>query len=285
MRGPSLRIGGQAVIEGVMMKSERSLAIAVRDRKGVSVKTRTLKKKRGWTKLPIVRGIVNLVEMLVIGMQALNYSMEKATGEENKLSALTMFLIMAFSLVFAVAIFKFIPLIVAQVIVGETRHAWLFSLIDGLAKIIIFFLYVYLIGRMKDIRRVFKYHGAEHMTVHCHEAGLPLTVRNARRFSPIHARCGTSFIVFVLIVGIIVYSFIPMGSTFLQKFLIRLALLPLIAGLAYEFLRLEHLFRDNALYLLLLSPGLLFQRLTTAQPSDSMIKVAIAALAKVRRMG
>ncbi|MBU0979921.1 MAG: DUF1385 domain-containing protein [Nanoarchaeota archaeon] len=282
-----MRIGGQAVIEGVMMKSDSSMAIGMRDGKDIKIIGKRLKpfsSRHRWARLPLVRGIVNLIEMLILGFRALNISASLASGEE-KISGWSMFLTMAVSLVLAVLLFKFIPLSVAQLAVGSSKSSWTFALIDGLVKIAIFFLYVYFIRRFKDIRRVFEYHGAEHKTVHAFEAEQPLTVDSVKKFSTLHARCGTSFIALVLILSIVVYAFIPMETTLLTKLMLRLLFIPLIAGISYEIIRLEHRFRGNRIFYAVLWPGMLFQHLTTSEPDKKQLQVAIAALKRVKKMG
>ncbi|MFH1408944.1 MAG: DUF1385 domain-containing protein [Nanoarchaeota archaeon] len=283
-----MKLGGQAVIEGVMIKSDTSVVIALQAGRKIKVIGERLKPfsaKHPWATLPLIRGVVNLIEMLILGTRALNISTRYADDEEEKLSPLSIFLTMLISLIIAVLIFKFIPLFIAQASVGSSSNSALFALIDGLVKVAIFFLYVFIIGRFKDIQRVFQYHGAEHMSVHCHEAKRPLTVKNVARFSPLHPRCGTSFLVLVLLISIIFYAFIPNSASLPLKLFIRLLLLPLIAGVAYEFIRLEHKMRNTVFINIILFPGMLFQKLTTAKPKPQQIRVAIAAVKKAKAMG
>lgn len=285
-----LTAGGQAVIEGVMMRSKTHLAIAVRKPNGkISVKKEkivSLADRIRILSLPFIRGIIYLFEMLIIGIKAINYSATEALEEdEEEISsfAIVLSLILAFGL--AILLFKFIPLLIAQMLsnkfdVVESNYI-LFNLIDGAIKISLFILYLFFISFMEDIQRVFQYHGAEHKAVYCYEARKPLTVKNVQKFSPLHTRCGTSFILFVLVLSIFVYTFIPKDYGFWAKFGLRIAALPIIAGISYELLKFTGKHHKNPLLKIVIFPGLMIQKLTTRRPDDSQVEVAIKALKSV----
>ena len=277
------KIGGQAVINGVMMKSPGRMAIAVRKGRRIIIKARKLslwsERLRKWI---IIRGVVSLFEMLSLGIKSLNYSADIAAGNEKGKSSSSSW-VMAVTTIFALALgiglFKFLPLLAAQLLSPESYIV--FNLIDGLTKIAIFIAYVYAISFFKDIHDVFEYHGAEHKAVNCYEAGKKLTVANAQKFSTVHARCGTSFIFIVLLLSIAVYIFIPKSLPFYMKLLYRLLLLPLIAGMSYEIMKLSAKFSDNPIFSAVSLPGRLIQLITTQEPDNGKVEVAIAALKKV----
>ncbi len=279
------KIGGQAVIEGVMMRSENKMAIAVRNPEGkIITKTQKLdllsEKMKKWF---FIRGIVNLIEMLSQGIKALNFSADVSLGEDYNTEKKNSWFIFLITVVFGVGIglfiFKFLPLLVAQWINPSSNI--LFNIIDGSLKLLIFIAYVYGISLMKDVRRVFEYHGAEHAAVHCYEAKEKLTVKNAKKYSTIHPRCGTSFIMIVILVSVIVYTFIPMGFSFIEKLIYRILLLPIIAGIAFELLKLGAKYENNLFLKFLSRPGLWIQKITTQPPDDEQLEVALVALKKV----
>ncbi|MFH1065992.1 MAG: DUF1385 domain-containing protein [Nanoarchaeota archaeon] len=278
-------VGGQAVIEGVMMRNGNKIAVAVRKGKKIIVKKQKIKsitEKKPWG-FPIIRGAVGLFETLGIGIKTLNWSADIAAGEEDKKQSAWPFVTaIIIATAFALVIFKLIPLGIAQFFsrLGlDSRFS--FNLVEGISKITILVAYIWLIGRMKDVKRLFQYHGAEHKAVNCHEAKKALTVANAMKFSPIHPRCGTSFILFVLIISIIVYIFVPMNFSFGLKLAARLALLPVIAGVAYEILKLSAKYQKNVLVRVLMKPGLALQGLTTKEPAKKQMEVSIKALKEV----
>ena len=278
-------IGGQAVIEGVMMRSADKAAIAVRNPdKEIVVKKQDLKLlSKRLRKFIFIRGIVNLIETLVLGIKAMNYSAGIASGndEKNQGSGILFILMLLLSFGFAMLIFKLLPLLFAQFITNNLiESVFIFNLVDGAAKLSLFIIYVLIISRMKDVKEIFKYHGAEHMAIYCYENGRELTTENVREYPTCHPRCGTSFIAIVIIISIIVYMFIPKDASFLAKFSYRLALLPLIAGISYETLKLSAKYENKALKIFSL-PGLLIQRVTTKKPRDDQIEVAIASLKAV----
>ncbi|MBN1544634.1 DUF1385 domain-containing protein [Candidatus Woesearchaeota archaeon] len=277
-----LSIGGQAVIEGVLMKNEEKVAIAVRrpDKK-ISVKKekKTPISKRikflGW---PFFRGVVNLVEMLVMGIEALNYSANESLGEKDTKITKTEFAITTIiALAVAVGLFVFLPLYLAKV--TQTKGV-LFNLIDGVIRVVIFIIYILAISLMKDVRRLFEYHGAEHKTVNCYEDGKKLTVDNVKKYTTLHRRCGTTFLLIVLVTSIIIFSFI-VSDSFWIKLAGRILLLPVIAGISYELLKLGARFPKSILLNILVWPGLALQKLTTKEPDRKQMEVAITAFRAV----
>jgi uncharacterized protein YqhQ len=271
-------IGGQAVIEGVLMKNDNKIAIAVRKpNKKISVKKERMKpissriKFLGW---PFFRGTVNLVEMLVIGIKALNYSAAESIEEkEEKITAKEFTVTTIVAVVIAVGIFILLPLYLTKL--TQTKGV-VFNLIDGGIRIVLFVIYILAISLMKDVRRLFEYHGAEHKTVNCHEAGEKITVPNVKKYSTLHRRCGTTFILLVFVISIIVFSFVT-SETFWIKFASRIVLLPVIAGIAYELLKLGAKYPHSLFMNLLIYPGLGLQKITTREPDKKEIEVAIAA--------
>ena len=276
--------GGQAVIEGVMMKSPGYWTVAVRDQKGeVHLKAEKLKKLPGFLRLPLVRGVVGLYQALSIGIKAIEFSASKAYNEEEKpANPVVMGSTIVFAVLMGIGLFIFLPLYLTKLmgmfLSGVSRSSFIFNLVDGIIRVLIFLAYVSAIGLWKDMRRIFEYHGAEHKAIHAYEAGRDLDVENVKSFSPQHPRCGTSFLLIVMIISILTFSFIPQTWPFYAKFLSRLVLIPLIAGVSYELLKFSAKAKDNPAVNLLVLPGLLLQRLTTREPDDSQIEVAIRAL-------
>ena len=284
-------VGGQAVMEGVMMRSGNYVVTSVRNPKGKIVfrggKMSTISKRLPF-KLPFVRGIVVLFESLVVGMRSLNYSAEVASGKKGQKSSGSDVVLAVLSFVFAfaiaIALFKFVPLVLAQLasrFSASLENRFAFNALEGLIKLAIFVGYIALISRMKDIKRVFQYHGAEHKAINCFEAKKRLTVGNAGKFSTLNPRCGTSFLLFVIFISIVVYIFIPMGFSFWAKFGLRLLLLPVIAGVSYEMIKLASRYPRNILFHAVSAPGLWMQRMTTKEPDDRQLEVALFSLKKV----
>ena len=289
-------IGGQALIEGILMQGPDKRAVVVRGPEGLVSKVEPIKKRTGILTWPLIRGVVNFGSSMVNGVKALMYSADFFPEEEGEPSKFDQWLetklgseklqqvVVTFSVflgvLFSVALFFLLPTLLAGLIPGLKERAVLRTLIEGLFRIAIFLGYMILISRMKDMRRVFSYHGAEHKTIRCYEAQLPLTVENVRPQTRLHPRCGTSFLFAVVIVSILVSSLFsalwPISNTFL-RILSRLIMLPFIVAISYEFNRLvgRH---DNWLTRALSAPGMWFQHFTTNEPDDSMIEVAIAAL-------
>ncbi len=296
-------IGGQAVMEGVMMRSPRSYCVAVRKPDGEIVTEEKplarLSEKYPIFKLPLVRGLGTLGGAMWLGMKALKFSadcaLEQASGrskkageqESKKKDAGTgaMVLQIVFSLVFMIALYKFVPLYLATLL-GKHFHAFsgrlTINLVDGTLRIAIFLGFMYLLSRMKEMHRVFEYHGAEHRVVFNFESGQPVNVENAQRFVTWHPRCGTSFLMVVLIVALVCYAFLPFDS-FWAKFAARIALLPFIVGISYEVIRFAAQ-RRSGLLSVLTKPGLWLQRVTTQPPSNDQTEVAIHALQRAMQM-
>ncbi len=278
-------VGGQALVEGVMMQCDDKIAMAARKPSGKIVsRTRdfvSITKKYPW-KLPVLRGSIALFEILIIGTKALNWSTSVNMNEDEKpLSTWQVVATIVMALAFALLLFKFLPLGIAELLSSFKlfNNRYIFNLVEGVTKVFMVAFYIYVIGLMKDVRRVFMYHGAEHKAVNCYEAGKKLTVENASEFSTMHKRCGSSFILLVLFISIIVYVFLPIDISFWAKYGLRILLLPLIAGIAYEVLKLNAK-RDNVLLKVFVKPGLWLQKLTTREPDEKQLEVALHALKK-----
>lgn len=293
----SSNIGGQAVLEGVMMKHNEEYAVAVRKPDGeISVKKEKYHSIVKWkvlTTTPFIRGVFNFIDSMVIGIKTLTYSAsfyeeeeekeevltEEAVKKKEKKEKLLMGATVAFSVVAAVAIFMVLPYFLTSFLKGLIPSYQVRTVIEGLVRIGIFVLYVLLISRMEDIQRTFMYHGAEHKCINCIEHGLPLTVENVRKSSRQHKRCGTSFLFLVLAISIVLLLLIRVDSA-VMRVVVRILLLPVIAGISYEVLKLAGR-SDNILINLISSPGLAIQKLTTKEPDDDMIEVAIQAVEAV----
>ncbi len=271
-----LTIGGQAVIEGVMMRSTNKYAIAVRKpNKKISVKKFKLKDYPTLNKTPIIRGIFRFIETLSIGIKGISYSANESTGEQDNINAWEIFFTLIISIGMTILLFYMAPLFLAKIITKDT--GLLFNVIDGILRLIIFIAYLLIIAQLPDIKRIFQYHGAEHMTVHAYENKEKLTIKNIKKYSTLHPRCGTNFILIVFILSLLIFTMIPYRGYFFRLGT-RLLLLPLIAGLSYEFLKFAGKYQDNNFVKILTYPGLLLQKITTKKPEDKMIEVAIKSL-------
>lgn len=292
-------VGGQAVIEGVMMRSPNHITIAVRKTDGeIKVKRReyrTYTQRFKWLNLPILRGIINLFEMMMIGTEAINYSANEQLDEledkgapkkPTKLSKLIEYSMFAFSFIFAIALsiglFKFLPLWITTYLKSQSSyiadHDIIFNLIDGVIKMTIFLSYIFLLSLIPNFRRIFEYHGAEHKSIFNYEHKKELNVANAKQEIRFHPRCGTSFILIVFVFSILVYTIIPMQPDFWMNFAVRLAALPFIAGISYEYLKMSAKYADKTFVKALIAPGLWFQRLTTKEPDEKELAVGLASL-------
>lgn len=284
---PELMIGGQAVIEGVLMRGPDKYAVAIRHPSGRIVlkkeKDVSLTKKNKFLGLPFIRGIVVLIETMVLGFKALTFSANQGLHDkQEEIGTVELIVTFAISLIFALALFKFIPLTVATLFKNKLGGSnLLFNLIDGLSKFVIFILYILAISLMKDVKRLFQYHGAEHKTVYCYEDNKELSVKNVKKYSTAHPRCGTTFILVVLLISILFYLLIPFEMNFWLKLLIRVLFLPIITGLSYEWIKLTSKHPNKTHSKILAAPGLLVQRLTTREPDDKQIEVAIKSLKAV----
>lgn len=300
----SSNIGGQAVLEGIMMKNGENYAVAVRKPDGdIALEVETYHSIIKWkqlTKTPFIRGVFNFIDSLVLGMKTLTFSAsfyeeeeenekvangskkeptDKELAKKEKQEKILMGCTVAFSIVMAVAIFMVLPYFLINLLKNAVPSQGLRAVLEGVVRLAIFVGYILLISRMKDIRRVFMYHGAEHKCINCIEHGHLLTVENVRRSSKQHKRCGTSFLLFVMVISIVIFFFIRVESPLLRV-LLRIALVPVIAGISYEIIKLAGS-SDNVIVSILSKPGMWLQNLTTKEPEDDMIEVAIQAVEAV----
>ncbi len=297
-------IGGQAVIEGVMMRGPEKIATAVRKPDGeivVDEKSIGKGRKNKILKFPVIRGCVNFFDSMIVGIQALMYSakffevdedgnqieeekgkfekwLEEKLGSEKATNAVIYFAV-CLSLVFSVLMFIMLPAVIVGFLKGIIENHILLTATEGLVRIGIFIIYITLVSQMNDIKRVFMYHGAEHKSIHCYESGEELTIENVRKHSRLHPRCGTSFLLIVMVISIVVFSFISWENAF-TRLLLRLALLPVVAGISYEIIKFAGR-HDNWFTAVISAPGKWFQYITTNEPDDSQIEVAIASLKAV----
>ena len=291
-------IGGQAVLEGVMMKNKEKYAVAVRKPDGeIEVEVETyqgLAHGSKFKELPFIRGIFNFLDSLILGTRALNYSAsfyEEEEGKETKFDKamdkmsggngekLLSGIVTVISIMLAVGIFIILPYFISSLFDSFIRNRSLMAIIEGVIRIALFLLYVWGISAMKDIRRLYQYHGAEHKCINCIEKGRPLTVHNVMRSSRLHKRCGTSFIFFVMLVSIVLFFFIQVDNV-AEKVILRILLMPVVAGISYEIIRLAGR-TDNVFIKILSAPGMCIQRMTTREPDESMAEVAIASVEAV----
>lgn len=291
-------IGGQAVLEGVMMKNKEKYAVAVRKPDGeIEVEVETyqgLAHGSKFKELPFIRGIFNFLDSLILGTRALNYSAsfyEEEEGKETKFDKamdkmsggngekLLSGIVTVISIMLAVGIFIVLPYFISSLFESFIRNRSLMAIIEGVIRIALFLLYVWGISAMKDIRRLYQYHGAEHKCINCIEKGSPLTVHNVMRSSRLHKRCGTSFIFFVMLVSIVLFFFIQVDNV-AEKVILRILLMPVVAGISYEIIRLAGR-TDNVFIKILSAPGMWIQRMTTREPDESMAEVAIASVEAV----
>lgn len=300
------KIGGQAVIEGVMMRGLKSCALAVRKPDDTVEVIKIDMKPDGSKilKLPLIRGVVSFVDSLVTGMKTLMKSAEIAGVDledekpsklevyltekfgEKKIMNVMIYISVAIAIALSVGLFMVLPVLVGGVFsklvpidVGQQGNTWVLSIIEGFVRILIFLAYILLISKYKDIQRVFEYHGAEHKTINCYEANQELTVENVKKYPRLHKRCGTSFMFIVMIISMIVFLFVQTSNLWL-RLLSRIILVPLIAGISYEFLKLAGRSRSKLIFVLSY-PGLCLQKVTTKEPDDKQIETAILAVKKV----
>ena len=299
-------VGGQALLEGIMMRGKYNWGVAVREPTGgVYLEEHDLasgKDKNKWLRLPIIRGCIAFVESLMLGFKALEIAAEHAFDDEegqadseegsDSFGKGAMAASMAFGLLMGVALFIVAPALLTNLIVGEYDSATLtWNIVDGLLRVAVFVFYIWLIGRMGEIKRMFGYHGAEHKTIHCYEHGLPLTPENARSFPRLHVRCGTAFLIMVMVIAIVVYTVVPIKPLIVAwgvtnpalkltlVILVRIALMPVIAGVSYEItVKWAGSHPENPLVKLILWPGMQMQYLTTREPDDGQIECAIKAM-------
>jgi len=283
-------IGGQAVIEGVMMRAGNVWTVAVRNtEKDIVSKRENVRSLPKLLKLPVLRGVVALVQSLSIGIRALLYSAEASGHEEETPSSASLFFTVLVAFIIGIGLFLLLPLYATKllgIVFGSINNSSLiFNLVDGVIRVAVFLAYILAINMSGEIRRIFEYHGAEHKAVHAYEAGETLTPENADKFSTLHPRCGTSFLIIVMLMSILIFSLIPKDWHFAGKFLSRLVLIPLIAGLSYEFIKISSKKMKNPFIRLAAAPGLYLQKLTTGEPSHEQLEVAIRALKEVLKAG
>ena len=274
-------IGGQALIEGVMIKSPKYTSAAVRTEKGkiitIRERNKSLTTKYKILSLPILRGIIYLGEMLFTGTKMLTWSADQQTDEGDEFTNFQIALTVLLSLVATILIFVIAPYYLTKIFIKEPNLG--FNLLDGGFRVVIFLGYIYAISFFKDIHRVFQYHGAEHMAVHCYEHKKALTVKNIRKYAKEHPRCGTSFIIFVIILSILIFSFIKYPQWYFNIPL-RILVVPVIAGISYEMLKYSAKYKSSKLIGWIVIPGIWVQKITTKKPSAKQIEVAIAAVKK-----
>ena len=280
MKKPKIYVGGQAVIEGVMMRSPKTIATAVRTPSGeITVKKdaiQSIAERYPILKKPFLRGTVALVESLIYGMKSLSYSAQAAGEEEEQLSSWQMALTMGISVLLAIVFFLVIPTYAAKFIPGVSDSAFRLNVVEGVLRLAIFLLDIWAISLTSDIRRVFEYHGAEHKTIWTYESGEELTVENVQRHSRLHPRCGTNFLLIVMVVSIFVFAFLGWPS-FIERIISRIVLMPVVAGISYEMIRLAGRTTSPVIQTIF-RPGLWLQYLTTREPHADQIEVAIEAM-------
>lgn len=291
-------IGGQALLEGVMMRGKLNWAVAVRIADGsIHVEEHDLPaySREGWRSWPVTRGVWAMYETLSLAMKAFAIAASMAgETEEEQLTASEIGWTMVFGVVIAVAAFIVLPAVLTNLVVSSLDHPFVWNVVDGVLRLAIFFLYIWGVGMVPDIKRVFAYHGAEHKSIHAYEHGLPLEPRYVQRYGTLHVRCGTSFLLMVMVIAILVFSAVPgraiLGlwgvtapwAVVLFNIGVRIVLLPLVAGLAYEVtVKWAGTHSDSPLVKVLLWPGMQMQRMTTREPDDGMVEVAVAALEAV----
>jgi uncharacterized protein YqhQ len=279
-----LNVGGQAVLEGVMMRSRRFWAVAVRKPdKTISTgifKEISLMKKNRILGFPVIRGMVALVENLSLGFKALSFSANEATDEDIKISGKQMGISVAIALIFVVGVFFVLPTIIGRSFSSAIENSILYNLLEGLIRIAFLIFYIIGVSFIKDVRRLFQYHGAEHKTIQAYEYDVELIPENIRKYSRLHVRCGTSFLLIVMIVALFVFALLGKPPLWL-RIISRIVLIPVIAGVSYELIRLAGKFSKSKIVNIIFYPGLLLQKITTKEPDDSQIEVAVASLNKI----
>jgi uncharacterized protein YqhQ len=279
-----LNVGGQAVLEGVMMRSRRFWSVAVRRPdntiacdtfKEISITNK--KKILGW---PFIRGSVMLVENFSLGFKALSYSVNESTGEEVQMSKKQMSISVIIALLFTVGVFFILPTVIGRSFSQVVKNSILYNLLEGLIRISFLLIYITLVSFLKDIKRLFQYHGAEHKTIQTYEHGEELIPENIRKYSRLHLRCGTSFLLIVMVVSLIVFALLGKPPLYL-RLISRVLLIPVIAGISYELIRIAGKFSRFRIVNILFYPGLLLQRITTREPDESQIEVAVTSLKNV----
>ena len=290
-RQMDLAVGGQALIEGVMMRSPAYMAMAVRtpDKRIVIRKKpfKSVMRKLPFLNIPVIRGGIHLIESMALGIDALMFSADQATSEERvdqKKSSFwdtaLMWGTVAISFVLSMGLFFYLPILLTDLVVAEGEGSVIWNLVDGVFRVVMFVLYLWAVSKLPDMKRVFEYHGAEHKSIHAFENGRSLDADGARPFTTLHPRCGTSFLFFVMLISIVVFSFLGRPETIADR-LERLAFVPLIGGLAYEAIKLSGKYAKSWLIKPFIFPGLMMQKITTSEPDDDQLTVGMAALRAV----
>lgn len=291
------KVGGQAVMEGVMMKGSSSMATSIRLPDGsITTDMQKNKKPGAIAKIPLLRGIYALIQSMVTGTRTLMYSAEvlEEAGAQvekdkfdlwiekkfgDKANTVILYFSVIVALVFSVGFFIILPTLLTNAMGAVTQNPLWLNLFEGILRILLFVIYILIISRLKDIRRVFQYHGAEHKSIHCYENGLDLTVENCRSFPTLHPRCGTSFLMFVMVISLLLYSFLGWPS-WIVRIASRIIFIPLVAGISYELLKFAG--KSSSSFIKFISiPGLLLQKLTTVEPDDDQLEVALTSLKAV----
>ncbi|TSA55466.1 DUF1385 domain-containing protein [bacterium] len=286
---PSLAFGGQAVMEGVMMRSKDHMVVCVRQPNNeIVTKTEelhSLSEKYRFLKLPFLRGILALFETLYSGIKGIYFSANAAFGEDENekevLSPIEIAVVVAFSIGLSILLFSVTPFFLTSLL--NFGGGVLFNIVEGIVRLSFLLAYLAAVSLVGDFKRIFQYHGAEHTAINAYESGVELNVENARKYSRFHARCGTSFLLIVTLISILFFSIMP-SSTYLMRLAYRIVLIPVISAVSYELLKLSDKYRNSRIMRVLVAPGLALQHLTTRQPDDDMIEVAIKAVKEVERL-
>ena len=286
---PAFNYGGQAVIEGVMMRGPTTRAVAVRRPDEVIIvdqkPVRNPAQRFPFLKWPFIRGLVVLVDSLIVGIGALTFSASQAVGEEEELTAKEIFFTVATALLLGVLLFVVLPTAATHFFAAQVKGSIGQNLVEGAVRIAVFLMYVYAISLMKDIQRVFQYHGAEHKVINAFEAGEELTAEKAQKYSTFHPRCGTSFLLIVMVVSIFVFSLSGHDEILWWRILSRVILMPVVAGISYELLKLSGKYYQTFWCRIMIAPGKWLQKITTSEPDDRQVEVAIFALEAVLKDG
>lgn len=278
------QVGGQAVIEGVMMRSKHFWALAVRrPDKTISTKifeNSSLTVNNKFLGLIFVRGVVNLIESMALGFRALSYSVNESTEEDIQFSKKEMTIAIIIAIIFAVGVFFVAPTLIGRSFSNYFPNTIVYNLMEGLVRIGLFLGYILIVSQIKDIKRIFQYHGAEHKTIQAYENGEGIVLENVKKHTTIHVRCGTSFLLIVMVVAIVIFALLG-RPPLLLRILYRVLLMPVVAGISYELIKLAGKFSEYKIISILFYPGLLLQKATTREPDDSQIEVAMSSFTKV----
>jgi len=278
------QVGGQAVIEGVMMRSKHFWSLAVR-RPDNTISTKIFKNSsltvnNKFLGLIFVRGVVNLIESMALGFRALSYSVNESTEEDIQFSKKEMTIAIIIAIAFAVGVFFVLPTLIGRSFSSYFPNTIIYNLMEGLVRIALFLGYILIVSQLKDIKRIFQYHGAEHKTIQAYENGEEVVLGNVRKYTTVHVRCGTSFLIIVMVVAIFVFAFLG-RPPILLRILYRVLLIPVVSGISYELIKLAGRFSKYKIVNILFYPGLLLQKVTTREPDDSQIEVAMSSFNRV----